>query len=246
MTSQYDQGAAGTGAMQARAVRELAAAATTLTVEHDVVGVTTSLLAGCTRAVGAAAGGLVLARPDDEKLELLASTSHRAHELELYQLQIDDGPCVEAVRTGQQVAATGVDEIGARWPKLLDAFEAAGFAAARAYPLLWHDHALGALNLFFSAGPDTDGIGEVGQAFADIATVAIIHSGRLSAQDVVARIRAALDERVVIERAKGVLVQTSNVTMEEAFDHLLKLSRTNGTPLGQIASQLIDNAGTQD
>jgi hypothetical protein len=224
------------------ALRELALASSTLIGDQDVIGAITSFLVGCVRATGAAAAGLVVSRPDDHRLELLASTSHRVYELELYQLQVDEGPCVEAVRTVKPVTVTDVRQIAARWPTMTEAFRSAGFDGAHAAPLIWHGEALGAINLFFADGRSADGAGEVAQMFADLATIAIVHSGRLSAQDVVERSRAALDERVVIERAKGVLAYAEDVPLDEAFDLLLALSVERGRPLGEVAAQVIDDA----
>jgi hypothetical protein len=224
------------------ALHELALASSTLIGDQDVIGSTTSFLVGCVRATGAAAAGLVVSRPDDNQLELLASTSHRAQELELYQLQIDEGPCVEAVRTVKPVTVTGVRQIASRWPSMTEAFRRAAFDGAHAAPLIWHGEALGAMNLFFAEGSSAEGIGEVAQMFADLATIAIVHSGRLSAQDVVERSRAALHERIVIERAKGVLAYAEDLPLDEAFDLLLALSVERGRPLGEVAAQVIQDA----
>jgi hypothetical protein len=224
------------------ALHELALASSTLIGDQDVIGATTSFLVGCVRATGAAAAGLVVSRPGDNQLELLASTSHRAHELELYQLQVDEGPCVEAVRTVKPVTVSGIRQIASRWPSMTKAFRRADFDGAHAAPLIWHGEALGAINLFFAEGSSAEGVGEVAQMFADLATIAIVHSGRLSTQDVVERSRAALDERIVIERAKGVLAYAEDLPLDEAFDLLLALSVERGRPLGEVAAQVIEDA----
>ncbi|MFI5713462.1 GAF and ANTAR domain-containing protein [Kribbella sp. NPDC051620] len=226
----------------ATALHELALAASTLTGDHDVIGATTSLLVGCVRATGAAAAGLVMERPVDRRLELLASTSHRAEELELYQLQVDEGPCVDSVKQAEPVAVDGTEQLAARWPALSPACQRAGFDAVHAAPLIWQGAALGAINLFFAGGLPDDEIGEIAQMFADLATIAVVHSGRLSAQDVIERSRVALDERIVIERAKGVLAYTEDVPVDEAFDILLALAAERGRPLGEVAVQVIDEA----
>jgi ANTAR domain-containing protein/GAF domain-containing protein len=224
------------------ALHELALASSTLIGDQDVIGATTTLLIGCVRATGASAAGLVVERPDDERLELLSSTSHRAQELELYQLQVDQGPCVDAVRLAEPVAVGGAQQLDARWPTLSAAFRRAGFDAAHAAPLIWRGSALGAINLFFADGLPADGIGEIAQMFADLATIAVVHSGRVSAQDVIERSRAALDERIVIERAKGVLAYAEDVPFDEAFDILLALTAERGRPLGEVAVQVIEEA----
>jgi signal transduction protein with GAF and PtsI domain len=230
----------------AGALHELAVASAGLLGAGDVIGMTTSLLAGCTRATGAAAAGLVVVRPDDRRLELLASTSHRAHELELYQLQVDEGPCVEAVKTRAPVSVAGSRQIAARWPSVLQALEQTGYQAVHAAPMMWRGEALGALNLFFAEENSTDEIGEIAQMFADMVTIAIVHSGRLTALDLAERFRAALDERIVIERAKGVLAYVEDVPLDEAFELLLALAGDSRAPLGEVAARIIDNALTSD
>ncbi|QNE16833.1 GAF and ANTAR domain-containing protein [Kribbella qitaiheensis] len=236
MTMHENAGRAG------NALHELAVATAGLLGEQDVIGMTSSLLAGCSRATGAAAAGLVVARPDDRRLELLASTSHRAEQIELYQLQADEGACVDAVKTLEPVTVVGSAQIADRWPTVVRAFAAAGYTAVHAVPMIWHGEALGAVNLFFVDGGSIDEISEIAQAFADVAVVAIVHSGRVTAQDVVARSRAALDQRIVIERAKGVIAYAGNVPTDEAFDLLLALAGSSGRPLGEVAGQLIDHA----
>ncbi|WP_433004353.1 ANTAR domain-containing protein [Kribbella sp. CA-294648] len=230
----------------AGALHELALASAGLLGTGDVIGMTTSLLAGCARATGASAAGLVVVRPDDGRLELLASTSHRAHELELYQLQVDEGPCVDAVRTGAAVTAAGSDEIADRWPSVTEAMRQAGFDAVHAAPMLWRGEALGALNLFFPDQESSGEIGEIAQTFADMVTIAIVHSGRLTALDLAERFRAALDQRIVIERAKGVLAYVEDVPLDEAFELLLALAGDSGEPLGEVAARVIDNAVATD
>jgi hypothetical protein len=228
------------------ALHELALATASLLGDQDVIGMTTSLLSGCVRATGAAAAGLVVTRPDDQHLELLASTSHRVQELELYQLQVDEGPCVEAVKTLAPVTVIGPQEIAIRWPAVTAAFERAGYLAVHAAPMVWRGKALGAVNLFFTTTGSVADSTEVAQAFADMATIALVHSGRLTAQDVVGRAKAALDDRIVVERAKGVLAYTKNVPPDEAFDLLLALAAAAAQPLGEVATQVIENAINAD
>ncbi|MEU4392501.1 GAF and ANTAR domain-containing protein [Kribbella sp. NPDC023855] len=230
----------------AGALHELALASAGLLGAGDVIGMTTSLLAGCTRATGASAAGMVVVRPDDGRLELLASTSHRAHELELYLLQVDEGPWVDAVRARTAVAVSGSQQIASRWPSVTHALQRAGYQAVYAAPMMWRGEALGALNLFFRDEGSADEIGEVAQMFADLVTLAIVHSGGVTGADLADRFRAALDERIVIERAKGVLAYVENVPFDEAFELLLALAGDTGEPLGEVAARIIDNAVAAD
>ncbi|GAB3932894.1 GAF and ANTAR domain-containing protein [Kribbella albertanoniae] len=226
-------------ALPERAVRELAAATAALVTEHDVVGTITNLLAGCADSVQASAAGLIMA---EDGLEFLAATDHRAQHLELYQVQIEDGPAKDCVTTGQPLTVIGLDAIAARWPKLREPFRTAGFSGVHAAPVNWQHTTLGALNLFFDeAGPVADVV-LVAQAFADITALVIVHGGSLSAADLAARTKAALAERTVIEQAKGVIAYTENVSVDAAFDRLIELARQQQRPLTLVATDVVGHA----
>jgi hypothetical protein len=228
-------------ALPERAVRELAAAAAALVTDHDIIGSVTNLLTSSVECVGAGAGGIVLAGPDDRRLEFLAATDHRAEHIELYQVQIDAGPCADCIESGQGLTIKDLSELGSRWPALTDQFRAAGFTAVHAAPMTWHGETLGALNLFFRGEIESDPA-LVAQAFADMACVVIIQAGMLTPTQVLAQTRAALDERTVVEQAKGVLAYTHQLSMDSAYDHLVKLARDRGEPLTKIAAVIVAEA----
>ena len=234
-----------TGSGLGQAARELAAATAALVEEHDTVGTIGQLLAGCARAVGANAGGLLLRTGDTGRLELLASTSHRASELELYQLHSEQGPCIDAAETGQAVSGYGVDQIATTWPRLADVFAKNYFAGVYAVPLRWHGGQIGALGLFFVTPPASDqrsATASIAQAFADIATLTVVHAGDLSLQQLLTQTQAALEERVVIERAKGVIAYSGNLDMDAAYQSLLALALREQRPITRIAAQIVADA----
>jgi GAF domain-containing protein len=202
------------------------------------------LLADCLGLLGADTAG-VLVRVD-RGLELMAATSHKAIELELYQAQVQDGPCVETIDTGESVEAHGADELSARWPGFGRSMAAAGFETVLASPMRWHERVLGGLNLFW-ARPKTLSPEErdLAQAFADISILALMQSPTTDEPDAVAhRLRAALQGRVVIERAKGVLAHTDNLEMDDAFARLVEVSQQTTLPLSQVAQQILDEVVT--
>lgn len=225
-------------ALPERAVRELAAAAAALVTDHDIIGSITNLLTSSAECAGATAGGIVLAGPDDRRLEFLAATDHRAEHIELYQVQIDDGPCAECIVTGQGLTVSGLPELNARWPALTEPFRAAGFSAVHAAPMIWQGEILGAVNLFFAAELVADPA-LVAQAFADMASIVIIQAGTLTPTQVLTQTRAALDERTVIEQAKGVVAYTEDLSMDSAFDHLVSLAHDRGQHLTMVAAAVI-------
>jgi hypothetical protein len=198
------------------------------------------LLADCLGLLGADSAG-VLVRVD-RGLELMAATSHKVTELELYQVQIHDGPCVETIERGKSVAVTGEFELSDRWPEFGRAMAAAGFTTVLASPMRWHERVLGGLNLFWRTSKvlGQDEL-DLAQAFADISTVALMQSPTDDDPDAVAhRLRVALQGRVVIERAKGVLAQTDDLAMDEAFARLVQVSDETARPLSQVAQGVLD------
>ncbi|GAB2614903.1 GAF and ANTAR domain-containing protein [Kribbella endophytica] len=217
-------------------------AAAAMVSQRDVADTLSRLLADCAKFTAADAIG-VLVRDEQGRLEVLSATSHRAAELELYQLQHDTGPCVDAAREG---VATSVDtdaDITGRWDKVGEAIIAAGFHAVHAVPLRWHGHLIGAMNAFHSV-PATldDETRQLTQAFADIATVAIVQTTDLTDNQLEERIRTALAGRTVIEQAKGVLAHTSNLDMAAAYQHLVQHASDNATTLTGAATEIIQQA----
>jgi len=198
------------------------------------------LLADCLGFLGADAAA-VLVRVD-RGLELMAATSHKASELELYQAQVHHGPCVETIETGESVALTGAAELSRKWPDFARAMAAAGFTTVLASPMRWHESVIGGLNLFWSASKTlTDDEQGLAQAFADISTLVLMQSPMADDLDTISqRLRTALQGRVTIERAKGVLAQTDNLEMDEAFARLVQVSDHTARPLSQVAREILD------
>jgi ANTAR domain len=177
------------------------------------------------------------------RLELLSATSHRASQLELYQAQEDHGPCVDAGRTGEQVSAVGFEEITARWQDVGRAIVDAGYLAVHAFPMAWHGRPLGGLNVFSEAPEPLPASSLVlAQILADVATLALTQPGRLSDDDLADRVEAALEGRVVVEHAKGVLAQSLGLDMEAAYDHLVHRALETTSTLSQTARQVIQDA----
>jgi transcriptional regulator with GAF, ATPase, and Fis domain len=198
------------------------------------------LLADCLGFLGADAAA-VLVRVD-RGLELMAATSHKATELELYQAQVHHGPCVETIDTGESVALTGEAELSRKWPDFARAMAAAGFTTVLASPMRWHDSVIGGLNIFWSSSRTlSDDEMDLAQAFADISTLVLMQSPMADDLDTIAqRLRTALQGRVTIERAKGVLAQTDNLEMDEAFTRLVQVSDQTARPLSQVARDILD------
>jgi hypothetical protein len=220
----------------------LATAAAALVVDHDTVGTLSRLCVHCADVVGATTVGIMLADASGQ-LEVMAASSHQAEELDLYELQAGQGPCIEAFHTGASASCSSAEQIIARWPLFGAEAAAAGYQAVQACPLRWRGQVIGAINVFFtSPGSLVDEERQIVQAFADIATVAVLQMNQPGAADVAGIIRRALATRAIIEQAKGVLAAQTGLSIAAAFERMLAMSDDSGTRLETLARQIIDAA----
>jgi hypothetical protein len=226
----------------ANASEAFANAAAAMVGPHDVVGTVTALLADCGSLTGAAALR-ILVRDSQGRLELLSATSHDAAELELYQVQTDTGPGPDTLGAGRQLRIIGAGQMAERWGQVGKAIAAAGFSQVHTSPLRWHGETFGALNAFHRTTESiTQSALELSQAFADMAATVIIHSSDVSGNQLSERITEALRGRIVIEQAKGVLAETHNLDMAQAYHLLTTMSRDGSDSLTTIAARIIHQA----
>ena len=209
--------------------------------EFDIIEMLTGLTVGCVDLELATAAGILLA-DGDGKLRVMAASSERTYLLELFQLQNDEGPCLEAFATREAVIHEDLDSASERWPHFAPEAVTAGFHSVHAFPLRLRDTVLGAMNLF-SEGPG--GIGETGvhlaQALADVASIAILQDQVVRQSDMkVGQLQHALDSRVTIEQAKGMIAERLHIDMDQAFAILRAMARSNRIHLTSVAMQLVD------
>ena len=230
-----------TAARQAEINRSFVSLASSLVNGYDVVDLLSRLTEDCARLLDVASAGLLLA---DQRgvLHVLAASTERTRLLEVYQLQRAEGPCRECFLTGQPVS---VDDLGAyeqRWPSFVPAARELGFASVHALPLRLRDNRLGALGLFGAQvgalAPDDLALG---QALADVACVALVQDRAASDSTTVnAQLQTALNSRVVLEQAKGVLAQLGDLDMPDAFTALRGYARDNNLRLTDTAKAVVD------
>jgi GAF domain-containing protein len=207
--------------------------ADTLVADYDVIELCQQLVDDCVGLLNATAAGLLLGNHHDS-LRVLASTSEQTRLMELFQLQSDAGPCLDAYRTGAQVLVDDLTGQASRWPVFGDRMLAEGFRAVYAVPLRLRDQRIGALNLFCTrSGALSPGDVAVGQALADVATIGILHQRVL---------QTALNSRIIIEQAKGVLAERGQLDMDQAFTVLRAHARNTNTRLAVVARAIVDGA----
>ena len=218
--------------------------ADTLVEDYDVIDVLTGLTDRCVNLLGVSAAGVMLVAPDGGDLRLVASSSEAIRVLELFELQAQEGPCLDAFRTGQPVEHETLR--AGRWPAFSTAALEAGFQSVLALPLRLRDMTIGGLNLFsVDDTPIDDRNVIVARAFADLATISVLqHRAATEAQRLNLQLSDALTSRIVIEQAKGVIAERMGLNMGEAFSRLRYFARNNQLRLTDVARSAID--GTLD
>ncbi len=226
---------------EAELVRTFVEVADTLVDDFDLVDLLTLVADRCVEVLDVAAAGLMVAGIDGD-LRVVASSSEAMRVLELFELQAEEGPCPECYRTGQPVVDLPLSVSDARWPRFAPRAIDAGFRSVYAFPMRLRADVIGAVNLFCA---DSSGLSvadvTAAQAFADIATIAILqHRAADDAQVINDQLTKALDSRVVIEQAKGIVAEGAHVPMEQAFGLLRSYARNHNLRLDTVARAVID------
>jgi GAF domain-containing protein len=213
--------------------------ADTLVDDFDVVAFMDLLALRCVELLGATEAGVLLAGADGI-LRSVASSSETARLLELFELQNQEGPCLDCYRTGVQLTNQSLD----RWPRFGPEARQRGFTTVHALPMRVRGSVIGALNLFVE-GPATLSPGEVeiGQALADVATVGLLQERNLREARVLSeQLQAALTSRVAIEQAKGMVAHSLGVEMHVAFALLRTFARDRNLKLVDVATSVLDRS----
>lgn len=228
---------------EALLARTLVELADTLVDDFDVVELLTRLADRCVEVLDVQAAGIMLAAPDGQ-LRVMASSSEAMRVLELFEIQAQEGPCLDSHRTGLPVVNQDLAAVNGRWPRFATEALGAGFQSVHALPMRLRGSVIGALNLF-RAGPGAMGPAdiEVAQAFADVATIAILqHRAAHEAQVINEQLTHALSSRVVIEQAKGMVSERLNLDMEQSFTVLRSHARNHNRRLVDVAEAVISGS----
>jgi len=224
-----------------RVARALAEASSAMRGSPDIAGALTGLLASCQAGLHVDAGGILLA--SGGRLELMVASSHLASELEIHQLHADEGPCIEAYETSAPVQASSAEVLRERWPRFGETMVTAGFESVHAAPLGMQGQTFGAIGLFRRQDSEFTSEEEViSQAFADIASMLVVHLAEITPEQVSDRVQGALAARVLVEQAKGVLADTHGLSMADAYDLLIQSAHDRHKPLTAWASEVIHDA----
>lgn len=224
-----------------RLARTFVELADTLVKDFDVVDFLVTLAQRCAQLLDAAEAGIMLARPEGG-LKVIASSSERARLLELFEIQNQEGPCLESFRSGKPSIGKDLQKEFDRWPMFAPEATRAGYRSVHALALRCHDQVIGALNLFGTTpGAFSNEDLTAAQAMADVATIGILQQRAIAEARILAeQLQSALNSRVVIEQAKGVLSERAQIDVDEAFGFLRLYARNKDLHLREVAVAFIE------
>ena len=218
--------------------------ADTLVDEYDVIEFLQMLTQRVAALFDTGEVGLMLADHRD-RLTFMAASDETAKLMEIHQLQYDDGPCLEAFRTGRPVANVDLAAAADRWPRFAPRATQAGFESVHAFPLRLRREVIGAMSVFGKADELDDADTKIVQALADVAVIGLLQERAVRRGEVLTeQLQGALNSRVVIEQAKGVIAQHRGVTPDEAFDLIRGYARNNNRRLSEVAQTVVTDLTT--
>jgi GAF domain-containing protein len=186
------------------------------------------------------AAALLLAGPDGV-LKVAAASSSQVKAVEVLILEAKASPCHSAYDSGEQTGAADVDSVKPEWDEYASIMSAAGFRSSHSTPMKLRTQTIGVLSMF-SLYPYTpsDVDAAVAQALANAATISIIQMDAATRNNELSeQLQHALDSRVLIEQAKGVIAQTHTVPMDEAFTIIRDHARRTSSTLRDVSQEII-------
>lgn len=220
--------------------------ADTLVEDFDVIEFLELVTQRTAQISQTSAAGLMLANAHDS-LQFVAASEESVHLLELFQVQNDEGPCLDCFHSGSPVINSDLDaaEARGRWPLFAAQAIDLGFHSVHAFPLRHRGVVIGAMNLFSKdAGRLEEPDARIAQALADVATIGILQQRTIRAGEVLTeQLQAALISRITIEQAKGALARSRSINVEEAFTELRSYARSHQLQLSELAHVVVTDPG---
>jgi GAF domain-containing protein len=226
---------------EARLLQTFAILADTLVEGYDVVDLLQLLVDSCTELLDTTAAAILLVDGEGE-LDVMASTSEASHLVEVIQLGAEAGPCIECFRTGEVVEVPDIAACPDEWSRFRDRALELGFASVYAVPMRLRDNTIGTLNLLRDRTGTLDEEDRIAaRAFADVATIGILHERSMRETTVLAeQLQGALSSRVAIEQAKGVVAYMNGVSIEQAFELIRRYARSHQLGISKVAAAIVD------
>lgn len=216
--------------------------ADTLVADFDLIEFLSMLADRCVELLSSAEVGLALAGA--RGLQMMASSSERMRVTELLEVQFEEGPCFECYRMGRPVLNQQLASADSRWPLFAPMARDIGFQTVHAVPLRLRDEVIGAMNVFDTSLRDmTQTESNLLRAFADAATIGILQERTVKQQsDLSIQLQGALNSRIAVEQAKGIVAERLKIDMDTAFKTIRSHARNHGVLLSAVADALVSGS----
>ncbi|MEV0129178.1 GAF and ANTAR domain-containing protein [Dactylosporangium sp. NPDC050688] len=231
-----------------RLARIFVEVADTLVDEFDLIEFMQMLADRVAGLIDTATVGLLLA-DEQSRLRFMAASDETTKLLDLFQLQWQDGPCLDAFRAAEPVVNADLSVAGPRWPRFAPYATAAGFRSVHAFPLRLRNDVIGAMGVFGTGSTGSTGLDgtdvQIVQALADVAAIGLlqertIHRGEILTE----QLQGALNSRIVIEQAKGAVAQAHRISVDAAFELLRAYARRTNRRLSDVAYLVVTDLGS--
>ncbi|GAA2624622.1 GAF and ANTAR domain-containing protein [Paractinoplanes durhamensis] len=214
--------------------------ADTLVDDFDVVEFLQMLTKRVADLFDTGEAGLMLADHRD-RLTFMAASDESARLMELFQLQYGDGPCLDAFRTARPVTNVDLAAATGKWPEFAPRATQAGFQSVHAFPLRLRREVIGAMGVFGSATELDDADTLIVQSLADVAVIGLLQERSIRRGEALTeQLQGALNSRVIIEQAKGVVAQAYGVTPDEAYALIRTFARNTNRRLSEVAGSIVN------
>ncbi len=232
------------GTREQRVAETFVELADTLVDDFDVIDFLHTLARRCADLLSVDAAGIMLADAQGF-LQVAASSVEEARLVELFEVQNDEGPCLDCFRTGEPIINPG-PTADTRWPRFSVRARASGYVSTHALPLRLRGKIIGTLNLFLRRPGDLDAEAvHLGQALADVATIALLQQRSLhDAQVLTGQLQTALTSRIALEQAKGIVAERFGMSLEDAFEALRSYARAHRQRLSELTDDVINRPDT--
>jgi len=221
-------------------LRTLSEFSTKLLSPYDVDTVLRELMDRLTEVLDLDGSGVALAR--DGRLEFTTAVPERLAELEVAQIDHQTGPCISAYLSGKVVAISDLDAQREQWPEYCAVAGRLGLASVAGIPMRLSGTSVGALNLYGTGArswPEEDIAAAV--VMADMATNYLVNASKFRQQEQLSeQLQRALDSRVIIEQAKGIVASEKDTTVEKAFTHIRAHARNHNVGVGAVAEAIVN------
>jgi AmiR/NasT family two-component response regulator len=138
------------------------------------------------------------------------------------------------------VTNVNLAEAADQWPRFAPAAAEAGFQSVHAFPLRLRKEVIGAMSVFGSSTMLDDADTHIVQSLADVAVIGLLQERAIRRGEVLTeQLQGALNSRVVIEQAKGIIAQSRGVSPDEAFTLIRNYARSNNRRLSEVANTIV-------